>query len=120
MSSRRPLVCFRLELTSVDSLTILLRSYVVAGCRWELSIPSAGTTTLRATRYCKGILLNNSYIRLSVLDLCITQPWFKVLQGMPFISQHCIGAINSKWLKIEISVCIHGDCHHTSTSTTVL
>ena len=35
----------------MDSLTTPRRSCVVAGCRWGLSTPSAGTTTLKTTRY---------------------------------------------------------------------
>lgn len=58
------------------SLTTQVKSCAVAGCRWAPSIPSVGTTTLRATRYCKGILSHGSYIRLSLLDVWIIEPLF--------------------------------------------
>lgn len=37
--------------------------------------------------------------------------WSEMLQGKPFISQHCIGAVNSEPTGIETSFSIHGDCH---------
>lgn len=76
MSSCHLLVRDRSELTSVDSLTTPVKSYVVAGCRLALSTPSAGTTTLRATRYCEGRALCDPQIRLSGLDLYTPQPLF--------------------------------------------
>lgn len=88
MSSCHSLMRYRSEPTSVDSLTTPVKSYVVAGCRWGLSTPSAGTTTLRATRYCKGTLLYSSYIRLSGLDLCITQPLFGLKHCRVYTSFH--------------------------------
>lgn len=47
-----PMVSHRSGQTSVDSLTTPVKSYVVDGCRWGLSTPSAGITMPKATRYC--------------------------------------------------------------------
>lgn len=86
-------MCFRSEPTSVVSLTTPLKSCAVAGCRSALSIPSVGTTTLRATRYSKGsFFCHKSYIRCHFLPV-----WSKVLQGIHFIS--FIGAVEPEQLK---------------------
>lgn len=83
----------RSELTSVDSLTTPVKSYVVAGCRLALSTPSAGTTTLRATRYCEGMALCDPQIRLSGLDLCPPQALFGPKDCRVYPTFH-----NAEWL----------------------
>lgn len=66
----------RLEPTSVDSLTIQLKSCAIVGCRLGLSIPSVVTTMLKATRYSKGLWPCSSFIWVSLLDVCNALPLF--------------------------------------------
>lgn len=106
MSSCHLLVCDRSELTSVDSLTTPVKSYVVAGCRLALSTPSAGTTTLRATRYREGRALCDPQIRLSGLDLYTPQPLFGPKDCRVYPTFHNTAGCRERVIMPAVQLCL--------------